>query len=600
MSKKKSEIDLFERKTKSLDEYPIHLAEFEHLYDKNEALRGHIDPNALSAGGFPFILRRVLIQLYADLRNIEPTVDVSDIPYVKEISEILISDFEIEEKIANELTSNLLNLYRVMLLNNINETDYRQLVRSVRLVATKLDCSKTIKDRNKALTKILSTETGLAYLNPKFWIKHRINLIEELYKRSLSGQNIGTFSNEFLKNLIKYIEAYTDAIYLPDQHIINQTKQFNSYDVEWESDLGYAAKRIIEMKCPGVTVNVYCDLHSNTGIVSLIPLNALTAPFGGKKADEIYRLLISGKVKSEGKQLSIILPHKKYPYIEMKTGDNSCSIHFSRDNIANLQGCNRLTDVISESFNQFAYLYEHFPNSELNLQNNSHKKMYLSSVLNAKAALFEIYNHSDVEISYPSTFIDTDKINPVSYAKFLNEGKLVVKEGGWCSTGGSQVDIYVKEDLSGIDDRYLTNVVQPYVPSYLIKHKGIPLHTHVRKISVISNLGRIVHAGYITKSSHVNRTNSSAFKTIVLVFDEEKRFIFGVFVGRESITFHNLVEADIEISLGKEDFHDFLEEVKTNWCRAMYVLNRYCAGDISTRFNKMVDQGIIDRKYYIN
>jgi hypothetical protein len=65
------------------------------------------------------------------------------------------------------------------------------------------------------------------------------------------------------------------------------------------------------------------------------------------------------------------------------------------------------------------------------------------------------------------------------------------------------------KDLQGTKDTYIAPLAQLYLESPIFVRNKLPLHTHVRKVSILSSNGEIVHNGYVCKIT--DKDNSSAY-----------------------------------------------------------------------------------------
>jgi len=575
-------MDSIEKKLRSLQECFISHAEIEYLWDPQGNDTGFIDPNALSAGGFPFVFRTILDQIAVD----DTHLSISAKSAVKEAIKAAFPS--LAEKEILELLAVIINS-----LQQIGATEDRvvdEFCIKLRIKGPLLTSLYT-KDYFSRLRILFASEYGIVWCYNQLWKRYKLLKVTKFKEIVVKRQGISFFPKEVVMRVYEYMEAFLSTL----GRVASPT--YTTYDVEWESDMSYYIAESLEKQ--GIAVTVLSDLHANTGLFSEIPLKALVAPYGNTQYRDIYSMLLNpvessfsqSRVYFKGNSTTLIAtPEKKHILINGKLGIDL------RENVF-------LThETASENFKQYAYLWEHFDKSQYNVANESHKKMYLSSLLNAKSAFFELLQQQEQQegflIARPKSIVFSRDTQPTSFDGFAQW--VTIKEGSWCSTGGKHVHRKPCDELqsflSNVD--YQGIVVQNYVPSILFYQQGQPLHGHVRKASMIKRNGEVVHAGFIIKLIAIEKGNSSGYKSHMLYFDESGNFVFGKDIGDKSVHYTNLSQANLEPAV---DFSRVFLHAKQEWLKAMYALNKFISTQRLDDFTtQLVKDGKISERYLIN
>ncbi len=493
-------------KIRDLGEIYVPLSECEYLYDDVTGESGHIDPNALSAGGFPWLLRSVL------------------------------------RYISNE--------------------------------------DKQIEVKN------------LAQGDHQLWSQYRVELIRELEEAALTGKDVGPFTNEILKNMLKFGEYYVSNLDVPE------SGDFSDYKVPYEADLGYLVKYFLEKSNPNITVKIWNDLHNNSGLFSLAPLDVLFVKLGKQKLKVAYKVLVHGKSVETSVGVKISIEGTEFPNLEyVKSRPGILRLSLSDKNAVELDGVFDTEHTLTDSFNQYAYLYEHFPKDKINLSNPSQKTMYLSSVLNAKSCFFRVYEEGEkkyaLNVKYPETFIN-------QWPNW-NIEKLgcIVKEGGWCSTGGKQVYFSFDENqVKNLATKMVSAVYQKNIISPFIKMDGKILFGHVRNLAILNKDGEVHNLGYLLKLT--DTFNSSRYLTAILYFDPKGNYVYGV---EDSNTNKEIPDLGGKVKLiyTLQKMKKIFSDSYKNWLVGMLYMNDFCRRfEFKNRINDMIENRTIDTRYRIS
>lgn len=566
-----------EEKIKGLPHLPVYLAEYEYLHDV-PAKSGHIDPNALSAGGLP-------VGILSKIRN-----EILDNKLLqKKLNEPnSLSDEEILREIKKHdentlLYNDIVKTFKDLFINLITDEE-------LKLISRYLSNNKITNKNELNLNSLFKNDSEL-------YKHHQINIIKTLIKATENGDSIKNYSNKFLNRLLESLNAIKSNI-----SISKKDEAIHDFYVGWEATLGHCLATLFLMDDNKNDYNVWYDLHSDTNLFTTVPLNILLSDLSKSKYAKIYKLLIHGAYIQNGDELIVKLENSKEEFPYMKHCKSTLEIFYNKNDKIVLESVYSGTHLSTKQFNQYAYLYEHFNKDIFDLKNESHKQMYLSSLLNAKGAFYQMLK-SDVEkvvpITYPETCINFDRN---WFNKFEDSIKIIIKEGGWCSTGGKGVILKTKKEIIDnpkIYENYIVPVFQEYLESKLFKIEDTEIHGHIRQLSYINADKKIVHLGYFLKLSFSRNINSSAYKSIILTFDDSGEFLKGIMTGNTERYFDSLEEMGIEHCLNKEEWLNVLSNAKMSWLVTTYYINKYLNGDLKKSLNKLVEEGVVSDKYLI-
>lgn len=486
----------------------IPLAEFEYLYDQDHSYEGQIDPNILSAGGFPTTFSWMI----------------------------------------NFLIEHILRLPRPM--------------------------------------------------NCDAYIEQRLNGIALFVHYARTGRDIGPFSATLVKRYHHFLEEYVQVM-LPD--FVNEAA-ISDFKVSWEADLGYFCQYYVQLHAPNCQYTVWHDLHAKSGLFARGPLAVLGALWSKKTLAIVYQTLRLGEGIRVGSTFLVKRPGKLWPVLQCRGGQ--LKIDLSKDRRVIALDVFLAEEILTPVFNQYGYLYQLLPQACRGMETLSKRRALLSSLGNAKAALFAIYGLAeqarDNYLQRPPTRILTgNHIAKNDLQKLSYHSKVVIKEGSHFSAGGQEVKILdLSEQPETIRLPFATTVAQGFVPSLLFSIEGRPLHGHVRVLALLTAAGKRLTAGFVCKLTTSAVGNSSAFVTISLLFDLDGSFVAGQFSGTKPRFFTSLDEARLKPLLSKNEWLAFLNRAEANWDQSLAVLNVAFSSQLSLRVNSLVNQKLIAPWYY--
>lgn len=569
---------------KSLKRCEISHAEIEYLWDTKKGKRGAIDPNALSAGGFPVVFRTVL-------EHVDVSESIKSSEYRGMVLQAIKESFPLlEKKLSEELAET-----NVQALEKMGIVD-RELIeiysKQLKIVSPHLN-QLYRNEYFSRLKALLSTEYGISWVYPKLWQVYRTKKIEKVIDLEARGKSIGPFSYNSMKEIVDYLDHLLKTL-LP----IPQ-KRYVMFDVEWESDTSYYIAYKLQLL--GIHAEVFSDLHSNCGIFAEIPLRALLAPYGKSGYREVYKLLVSQGNSDSSSKREVSYSNGKS--VVKYTHNKGVEIELpNKVNVLIMAKCKAANTFQEHSFKQYAYLWEWFPKDAFHFDVYDQRKMYYSSLFNAKSCFFEVLNFGErkysILIQKPKTVILSQKeLSQID----LPTLEITIKDGGWCSTGGKHVHRVKSKDLEKIvkEVKYSGYVIQENTPSVLFTKRGNKnMHGHVRKTSIIDKEGNVVHAGFVFKLVEESRGNSSGFLSYVLYYNESCEFVFAKEVGTETRIFYSLKEAEL---VPLYNLEKLLKEVRNEWEKCMYVLNKFVSEeDVPTFVARLVKDGKLSKRYLIN
>ncbi|MBI2357019.1 hypothetical protein HYV12_03160 [Candidatus Dojkabacteria bacterium] len=582
-------------KLESLESVNIHLAEFEHVMDYKTLEGGHIDPNVLSAGMFPWLLRNILNTLYKER---EVKAMSLDLPEGIKFNLIQLFKESFPSLKMPECEQLAIESYRGY-FNMFGDTSHiDQLFETIKNTLEKMKekrdkFSSKYKNDSKFAKTVFEIPTLWSALLPEVWAKHRVSLVEELYLNVSRNTNISGFKVPLLSGVCDFIENAMTNLDIPKAGV------YASFKVEFEGDFGYAIKYLTEKSFPKVEVRVLNDLHHNSSLFAVVPLASLSALLGKEKRNTLYRLLIHGKYKVKGGLNTVELEDRKYPRIEYSPKwKHKAKFMLSKSIVDELDGIYSVKELLTKSFDQYAYLWEHSNQKTFDLRNKSERVMYLSNAINAKGSFFKIYESMEelhnLGIEYPkTTFVsENEKVQETDLGK-----EVVLKEGGLCSTGGKGVLRLPTVDITPeLLAQYNSPILQEYVDNLMLEIDGLPYYGHIRMISVLNSDGVPFHLGYGLKAT--SGFNSSSYRTVALFFDSSGEFRFGMKDMSKKIPLFSLKGENIKFKY-KSLNHAF-EKVRYNWLVGMYYLNEYCNSKmIKKRFNSLVKDRILAESFVI-
>lgn len=592
--KEESLSDLLQ-KLKSLKNIRVPLAEFEYLYDPEGINEGQIDPNALSAGGFPFYLTSgVLSPTYESLTKPKNLKDSEINLYLaQKLSECFSEKFGLSGEKLTAALETATSQFQKILCYKIDKD-------LVDLLVVELNCFDTEVSiegpTGEILAKIFENEFTLSFLNSAFWIRHRLNVIDTAY----------TSKPNEMQEIDAFVDSYLNGMGLLNPKYETEPSVLSDYKVFWESDLGYLIKYKLEKIYPKLTVNVWIDLHVKTGLFSLSPLKAFTSLLSKSKQSHVYELVRNFTVEETDNIYILKNKSENFPEIEYYRNTGKAFCRFGENSVLELKDTKHTLQTITPEYNQYAYLFDTYPTDKIDFTKKCDQLMYLSSLLNAKSALFKIYELMETEQPFVvrRPYTKTCDESTIGYEHTWNmftDGKIVIKEGGKCSTGGTEVQILTKTKVGeNIYSPYVKTVVQSYVPSYIFKLNGTPVHGHCRKLSVLDAKGAPVHLGFVFKLSYKpNDQNSSAFVTIPMFFDEGGGFVLGQFTGKNDESFTKMASVGLQLNVTEDEFQNLLRKVKDNWLISIYFLNKYFDEDFTGASRNLFIEGCLDDKYAI-
>ncbi len=595
--------EALEEKIKELKDINVHLAEFEYLYDPNGVNSGQIDPNVLSAGGFPVAILRVIFDLI--LQDQLSSKYIEHAHFERQLEATLKDNFSLTAIEIAELAKNIATKIAAYFCNTWEESKTNLILKELKSFKKngldRVDLN-LFKSDKVLLERLFEDKYGLGFLNSQLWLKHKVSLVNKLYEKIESGESVGPFNGAYLKNLASFIENYIDALKLTNPP---EKTKFADYKVEWESDLGYILKYQIEKKYPNYSVDVFCDLFTKSELFSLIPLKSHTLFLSKGKFKLIYDLLHKNLKIDTDHSLTLKSAENQFPYIQFMKNSGKTYCHFSESLVVEIKDTWNTQTTLTENYNQYAYLYDSYPKSKIDINKASDRKMFLSSFLNAKASIFKIYEEMEenygLKVERPKTLLTNQKdIKITQVQDLIMNNKLVIKEGGYCSTGGSEVEVIdIDSQQASINTPYITTVIQTYVPSNIFSLDNMDMHAHIRNVSVLNSKGECVHLGFVSKASFQGKGNSSAYRTIVLAFDNYGNFTHGIYHNPNPEYFYKLEDHNITLNMTDKEFKNLLSKVRNNWLLAMFYTNKYFENDFKDKTNILVNNKVVDKRYHL-
>lgn len=561
---------LFTALIRNLPRLSVSLAEYEYLYDPASINSGEIDPNVLSAGGFPAVLlkevlRRVDIQLQQEAQQYV----LSDLEFLPEFLKL--------EKLLDLETNN--QFLRTAVLLKDNDESWQEYQR--RLEKDLLpDLSAVIKEiaafshlkEVEIRAKLLGSVAGWARVNPIWWHHYQLKLVEAFFQAAQSNQDIGPFKSKALQQMVEFVEIFTQESGLLQSVESGQPRVICK--VPWESSLGYAAAYVVQRKHPTEETQVWMDIHANTGFYSLIPQDSRTIGWSRRQIRE------------------------EKPENIVNTKDGKHKIKTSKGELLPLFTVKSASQVIAQAkvYNVEAYFWDHHPLSTVDLDDPCQRWLYLANILNAKLITLSIYQRLELELGWKHRRPQTQLLKRIDLGlknTFLSKQSLVFKEAGQCSTGGHGVELINLPD-------HQTSVLQQRVDSYLFARlddsleNPQPLHGHVRNISIVSSYGKMVNVGFVVKLSDGDKFNSSAYRSYQLAFNYQGRFIFGTHIaGNKILHFDQLAEGGLQPLLSWKQWQDLLKQARLNWMVSTLYLNIFWANNPEQKLKPLFDQELI-------
>jgi hypothetical protein len=447
------------------------------------------------------------------------------------------------------------------------------------------------KDYFKRLKALFSTVHGISWVLPVLWKEYRQRKVRQFIKIAEEGKSIKFFNRTVVRQVYNYMESFVA--------VLGNVKSlhYTTYDVEWESDMSYYIA--VRFEARGIDTKVLIDLHSNTALFAEVPLPAICAPYGSNVHKEVYQALISpeNNVRKSGS-------------VFLKKGEVTIEVNGKAKTLTVGEGKKvPLEDFVvtanesySTDFKQYAYLWEHFDQAFFQYTNESHRKMYLSNLLNAKNAFFSIIEAGEREIgervAHPKTILVSRREKALDLGDFSE--RVVVKEGGWCSTGGKQVEVVSKGEIEKVvrDCNYEGITLQNYTASIFFTLNGTPMHGHIRNASIIKRNGEIVDAGFVLKLIEQEKCNSSGYRSHMLYFDESGKFVFGQGIGGGTEPYTRLEQVGL---IPTVNLQEIFREVRTEWEKAMYGVNKFvCENNMLDFARELAESGKLSKRYLIN
>lgn len=569
----------YRARLKMLPECFVSHAEMEYLYDPTGKNSGVIDPNALSAGGFPFVFRIVLEQI-----KLENHLTESELARLRDSVRVAFPRLAKSEQLL--LIEIMANTLREMGVSGNLILFSSAVIRKASILNTRYT-----KDYFKRLKALFASMYGVTWILPQLWKDYRLKKVKQFIAIAEAGKSVKFFNKQVVKQIYEYMEAFVAVL----GEIKGPT--YMTYDVEWESDMSYYIAAKLEARKIATTVLI--DLHANSALYSEVPLQAICAPYGSSVYKEVYQVLVNPEEsKRNGNSVFI-----KRGEVTIEVSYKAKKLIIGSQKEIDLNGFVVTTvESVTNEFKQYAYLWEHFDRAFFQRSNDSHRKMYLSNLLNAKSAFFTILEAQESafgeRIAHPLTMFVVKRKG--DFALTAMSEKVAVKEGGWCSTGGKQVDVLDKHEVTEFVSKcmYEGIVVQSYVPSILFTHYGTPMHGHIRKASIVKRGGEVVDAGYVLKLIEQEKGNSSGYRSHMLYFDESGKFTFGKEIGGNSALYTRLEQVGL---LPNVDFAKLFVEVKSEWSKAMYGVNKFVSEhDMYDFARELAESGKLSKRYILS
>ena len=570
----------------------VPLAEFEYLYDPQWKVDGEIDPNVMSAGGFPVVVLRRILDLLAESRCIQWKPEQAD-DSVKELATHLRQTFSgLSFELSLTLAQRLLHLLSalenepVTLKNETVSSFLRQLILVYQEIKTVRPDLNTIE----FLEQITVNMATLSRVCPEIWLKWRKSLVAELWNVTQTGEAIVPFRNDILKSVWTFLEYFVESSGLQTA-LTNDSVSIpvTIFKVEWEADLGYAAAWLLQRLRPELNVQVKLDLFINTGFVSEIPLAALEVVLSKRQKRQLSRLLQNPQLTQGDEKISLNSQNDtSEARIEWNHDQKKSFLVLNSDGQLVLPTVSPTQECFSTIYNADAFAWNYSQVSELNFADLSQRYLYLANILNAKAATLAIYETMEEKLGCGHRH-PPSQIVPLSnnVSSIWQKSAFVLKEGGRCSAGGRDVDLLETR-------QFQVAVLQSQVESHLWKYQGRELHGHIRCVSILNPQGKICRVGFVVKLSTKEKENSSAYLSFRLFFDPQGQFIYGSEVTPQGIHyFSDLSAYGLEPILTIKELQNLFKAVYRNWLVSMLYLNEFWSSEPGAKIAWLVAQGYV-------
>lgn len=570
----------------------VPLAEFEYLYDPEWKHDGEIDPNVLSAGGFPVVVLRRILDTLAQQRQSNKHTFSSEV--LEEMARDLRGSFPSLSRKESQriILQGATYLSRLRLSENVGHQLLRKWVNNLGETVETIHVARPDLKPEEILGELTQTQLGICRVVPEFWLIWRKSLFAEFWTKTQAGESIDNFSNTFLRDVQKFLTYYLDATQLiRDAKNLSQGETINIFKVEWEADLGYALAWIIEQEAPQVTVNVNLDLFVNTGFVSTIPVAAYEIALSKRQKSALKRLLQSAQYGEDQEQCSLVSRDSYSRAFLNWNPQKGAGLWFENNVSLMLPGVIPVRERLLGVCNPDAFCWNYARTKKVHFAVPSESYLLLANIMNAKAATLAIYEEMEKRLEcghqHPPSKIITD-FEMFGDRQLLKSDNLVIKEGGRCSAGGNDVELVQTR-------QYKVAVLQRPVASKLFCFEQKNLHGHVRCLSVLNSRGKVHHLGFVIKLSTKASENSSAYLSFRLLFDSKGNFMYGSqVVSQDVIYFTDLRLYGLQWILDKKEQKKLFEASFRNWLVSMLYLNEFWSDHPQERIEQLNKKGLFE------
>lgn len=557
-----------QRALKQVRKISVPLAEFEYVYDPQWQFDGEIDPNVLSAGGFPvMVLGRIAAILAAEKKATVPPQEL-----VKRVDALISQAYvNLPEAVRLRLAQQLQQT-----VNQLpQDTDWLPMwAERVATVCREIENLRPDLSQPQVLNLLSNDVFGFCRVVPEAWAAHRQSLMAEFWQRADEGFSIGPFENRFLRQVQQFLRAFVRVSGLAQAGQTVFSEPVNIFKVTWEAELGYAAAWLLRQQNPQLQVQVQLDLLVNTGLVSLVPLKTIMIGFSKRQKRHVQRVVQADRAVDHFDALS--------GELSLENGER-----------IRLFGVYPVAACVSSVMNADAFTWNYAPTAQLNWHNPCERWLFLANLLNAKAATTSIYHAMEEKLGCDHRQPPTEIIsNLMANASVWGDGTIVIKEGGHCSAGGQEVR---QVKLPKVQ----VAVLQRQVPSLLFQREGRALHGHVRCVAILDAQATVQHLGFVIKLSTKDNANSSAYLSYRLLFDSRGRFLDGSFVsGSEVKAFGSLAEAGLQWLLTPVERRRLFQASYRNWLISMLYLNEFLSQNPAAKVQAFVEHGIVEPSFW--
>lgn len=568
---------LYTQLIRNLPRLSVPLAEYEFVYDPQGKQSGEIDPNALSAGGFPTIVLGGALKYIAKQRKqLDPK------PELEKAAQQVLAQFEEESFQLDGLTIKL-----AQTAGRIGLSAAELLAQKNKLKAAASEISQGHLSLRQALILLVGSPFGLARVKAANWDRYQLQLVADLFKQLENQQPVGPFKVKTLAKIKEFIEIFVETSGLNQPVEPGQPRVICK--VPWEASLGYAAAYVLKSRYPQDEAQVWMDLFADTGFYSRLPLETLTLGWSKRQQAAVQKLLQQGVNKKDSEQVIRYQPGKQLPVLSYQNSSQETVVAIKPDEELALTGIKRPEDLLALTsvFNMEAYFWDHYSLAKVDLNDPCERWLYLSNLLNAKVSTFYIYESLESVLGWQHRHPSTTVL-ATSLQQFSDGSQpVVLKEAGHCSTGGKEVNLV---ELPATN----TTMLQQQVDSHLFAVNKEPLHGHVRCITITNSYGKVVNVGFVVKLSDGSKFNSSAYQSYRLFFDSRGRFVYGSQItGNQDKIFEDLATVGLQPLLSWPDWQRLLKQVRQNWLVSTLYLNIFLSNQVERKLAPLFTSGLL-------